>query len=53
MQNYETYKAATGILQKVKLPALNESQCQKHYAVANYSIQLCAGAEKGKGLKYQ
>ena len=46
-QNYDEFRAATGILQRVSLKAINETSCQEYYRVANYSIQVCAGDEKG------
>ena len=54
-QNYEEFRAATGILQRVNLKAINETSCQEYFKLANYSTQLCAGDEKGEkknsGLK--
>ena len=46
-QNYDEFRAATEILQRVSLKAINETSCQEYYTVANYSIQVCAGDEKG------
>ena len=51
-QNYEKFRAATGILQRVSLKAINETSCQEYYRVANYSIQVCAGDEKGENKQW-
>ena len=51
-QNYDEFRAATGILQRVSLKAINETSCQEYYRVANYSIQVCAGDEKGDNKQW-
>jgi len=47
-ENYEKYQAATGTLQKVKLPSLDYNACVETFEIVDYNIQLCAGGEKGK-----
>merc|ERR1711971_602031 len=47
-KNYDDLRAATGILQRVSLKAINKTSCQEYYTSANYSLQVCAGDEKGK-----
>ena len=47
-QNYDEFRAATEILQRVSLKAINETSCQEYYPSANYSINVCAGDEKGE-----
>ena len=49
-QNYEKYNAATGTLQKVKLPSLDYNACVETFEIVDYNIQLCAGGEKGKKI---
>ena len=51
-QNYDEFRAATGILQRVSLKAINETSCQEYYPVTNYSIQVCAGDEKGENKQW-
>ena len=47
-QNYQKYQAATGTLQKVKLPSLDYNTCVETFEIVDYDIQLCAGGEIGK-----
>ena len=47
-QNYDEFRAATGVLQRVGLKAIDETSCRAYYTSANYSIQVCAGDEKGE-----
>ena len=51
-QNYDEFRAATGILQRVSLKAVNETYCQEYYMSTNYSIQVCAGDEKGENKQW-
>ena len=47
-QNYQEFRAATGILQRVDLNVVGEVSCQEYFTSANYSIEFCAGNERGK-----
>ena len=44
-QNFDKYKAASGTIIKDYLPIIDEATC---IGSANYSIQICAGGERGE-----
>jgi len=47
-ENYEEFRSASGILKKVKVPALDKNTCEETFETVDYSIQLCSGGELGK-----
>ena len=52
-QNFDKYKAASGTLIRDYLPIIDEATCKKSIGSANYSIQICAGGERGKNHSFQ
>ena len=47
-QNLDKYKAASGTMIRDYLPIIDEATCNESIGSANYSIQICAGGERGK-----
>jgi len=47
-ENFEKYQAASGTMIRDYLPIIDEATCKKSSGSANYSIQICAGGERGR-----
>ena len=47
-QNLDKYQAASGTMIRDYLPIIDEAKCKKSSGSTNYSIQICAGGERGK-----
>ena len=48
IENYKLYGAASRTLRKIDLPFLDAFQCASAYKGFNATIQICAGADKGR-----
>ena len=47
-ENFEKYQAASGTMIRDYLPFIDEDTCKKSSGSVNYSIQICAGAQRGR-----
>ena len=47
-ENLEKYQAASGTMIRDYLPLIGEDTCKKSSGSVNYSIQICAGAQRGR-----
>ena len=47
-ENLEKYQAASGTMIRDYLPVIDEDTCKKSSVSVNYSIQICAGAQRGR-----
>ena len=47
-ENLEKYQAASGTMIRDYLPVIDEDTCKKSSSSVNYSIQICAGAQRGR-----
>ena len=47
-QNFDKYKAASRRMIRDYLPIIDEATCKESIGSANYSIQICAGGERGE-----
>ena len=47
-ENLQKYQAASGTMIRDYLPVIDEDTCKKSSGSVNYSIQICAGAQRGR-----
>ena len=55
LQNFKSFRAGTGVLQQLDVPAISKRKCKEYDAFESYDLkssQLCAGGQDGNTYIY-